>query len=281
MNNFIKKTFIWLVIVLSISIVIFSIEYNVSIKTHVNHPNLKKSDNNIFLLADSHGFGINTDSFGVSNLSNYSESYVDMESMLYFLINNRKINRIILSYDEHLFNTYRDEINNNYKSTWLKSFSIFYTVKYIFKYNETYISLFQNQITRTLEKLFFGKKEIEKDFISYSNDIKTKKVKNRIKEQYTGISKHQIQSFNKIIKLCNEKNIQIDLIRFPLPKIYLEERKKNQIYLDLKIPKVKDVNIIDLSESIQEIEFYKDQDHLNEEGLKLLEKLIASSIDKP
>ena len=81
--------------------------------------------------------------------------------------------------------------------------------------------------------------------------------------------------------MCNEKNIQIDLIRFPLPNIYLEERKKNQIYLDLKIPKVKDVNIIDLSESIQEIEFYKDQDHLNEEGLKLLEKLIASSIDKP
>lgn len=175
MINFLKKTFIWLIVLFAITIGIFILQYNTSLKTHIDNPSFKKTTNNNFLLADSHGFKINTDSIMINNISNKSESYIDMENVLLHLLKHRDVDTLILSYDEHLFNTYRDNLNNNYKSVYLKSSKIIFTLKNIFKFNKTYITLFQNQIIfkiRSLLNFIKNKNEssIKKSFESFTNE---------------------------------------------------------------------------------------------------------------
>lgn len=101
---------------------------------------------------------------------------------------------------------------------------------------------------------------------------------NRITEQFTGVSVSQLQSFNNIIKICDENNIKVYLIKFPLSNLYLEERKKNQHYLNLITPNINDLSLFDFSHSIQELKFYEDQDHLNLLGKQEFVKLLNNKL---
>ena len=58
---------------------------------------------------------------------------------------------------------------------------------------------------------------------------------------------------------------------------YINERNVNKNYMGLKKTK-NNFPVLDFSNSILDSKFYRDQDHLNEDGLKILEKLIVAKI---
>ena len=100
-------------------------------------------------------------------------------------------------------------------------------------------------------------------------------TKSRINYQFNGFSKKQSKTFNNIIKLCEKNNIHIELIKFPVTESYLNEKRINKNYLNYKIPKIKNINVIDFSKSIEELKFFRDQDHLNLIGKQKFVKQLA------
>ncbi|HAO15279.1 MAG TPA: hypothetical protein DDE71_06940, partial [Tenacibaculum sp.] len=76
---------------------------------------------------------------------------------------------------------------------------------------------------------------------------------------------------------CKDNNIELFLIKFPLSEEYINERNVNKNYMGLKKTN-NNFPVLDFSNSILDSKFYRDQDHLNEDGLKILEKLIVAKI---
>ena len=52
----------------------------------------------------------------------------------------------------------------------------------------------------------------------------------------------------------------------------------NKYYSNYKIPKIKNIKIIDFSKSIEELKFYENQDHLNLEGRQKFVELLGNEL---
>jgi hypothetical protein len=282
MKEFLKKSVIYFSIILLFCFLMVCIQYRTSINNYINKINETKAKT--FLFSDSRGHKINTNSLGICNLSMPSDSYIDIKRKIKFLINNKtEVSNIILSYDEHLFSKYRNNRNNNYKSIWLKRLSLSDIYSILFEYRRNYTFDLTRQIfTNTNKK----KSEetttiIKNNFFDILTEHEIKKLTElRLDYQFTGFSEKQNKTFNEIIELCKNNNIQITLIKFPLTKVYINERKKSKVYKNFKISKVKPLNIIDLSKSIIELKLFKNVDHLNSEGKQKFIKLLKKEIQK-
>ena len=105
-------------------------------------------------MADSHGLRVNLNKINADNLSYASNNYVDIENQLSWLVKNKRVERIILTYDEHMFSTYRDKLNNNHLSYMYDpiKFSEF-KVSYVTKY----LTFFKKIIKIKFKELFSNK----------------------------------------------------------------------------------------------------------------------------
>ena len=77
MKTFLYKIIFYFIIIISFCVIMASIQYVSSTKKYLNKTNI--SNHKTFLLSDSRGNKIETDSIGICNLSAASESYIDME----------------------------------------------------------------------------------------------------------------------------------------------------------------------------------------------------------
>ena len=97
MKDFLNKIIIYFVIIMSFCAIMAGIQYINSAKKYLNRTNVYITNHKTFLLADSRGNKINTDSIGICNLSSPSENYIDIERKIEYLIDNKiEINHIIL-----------------------------------------------------------------------------------------------------------------------------------------------------------------------------------------
>lgn len=241
--------------------------------------------NNNYLFADSHGFEINIDTIGFTNLSFGAENYLDIKNKIKYLINNnKKIDTILLTYDDHMFQSYRENLNNNHISSHLNSNSLINDIILMSKYSEKYISIFQESLSYRFGKIF--KKEdfkVEDNFNNETFEQKQINVKNRLNQQYTTLSVSQQSYFKDIIDLSISNNFKIIIVKFPLPKTFLKE--KNKIFKEKLTSKTTGLTLFDFSEHIPDDNFYRDQDHLNLVGKQEFVKLLLDKLrlikDKP
>lgn len=283
MKNFIFKTFIWLTICVSIYLIIFKLLTILHFPDYLE-PAYNDKNNN-YLFADSHGFQINTDTIGFTNLSFGAENYLDIKNKIKYLINNNnKIDTILLTYDDHMFQSYRENLNNNHISSHLNSNSLINDIILMSKYSDKYISIFQKSLSFRFKKIF--KKEVfkaEDNFNNYNFEQKQIYVKNRLSQQYTSLSVSQQNYFKDIIDLSISNNFKIIIVKFPLPKIFLKE--KNKIFKEKLTNKTTGLTLFDFSELITDDNFYRDQDHLNLVGKQEFVKLLSNKLrlikDKP
>jgi len=113
MERFKKSIIKFALLMLLINGVIFLVKY-ILFADYYKHSDEFSS----YLLADSHGWylGDKTESIGVTNFSYYSDSYLDTERKLNYLVENEEIDTIYISADDHTLSPYRDFSNNGYKS---------------------------------------------------------------------------------------------------------------------------------------------------------------------
>ena len=277
MKKFFKKCILWLCVVTSTMIFIVLFVINTF---HTEYFNMtSKTDKKTFLMADSHGLRIDLNKIDIDNLSYGSNSYVDIKNQISWLVKNKSVDRVLLTYDEQMFSSYRDKFNNNYLSYMYNplKFSEF-KVNYITKY----LNIFEKALVNNLTEIFFTKKvslekSSDKSFVDMQKQERIRQSKRRIAQQYIGGSLIQKSAFNDILDICNDNSIELVLIKFPLSEEYIIERSMNKNYQDIKKTN-NHFPILDFSNSILDSKFYRDQDHLNEDGLKILEKLIIEKV---
>jgi hypothetical protein len=283
MNKFLKKISVYILFTILIYVGIFISVKVVNIGKYTYPVNNIK--HNIVLFADSVGWQINTDSINISNLSFGSESYADIEQKIRFLVKEKKIKTAILTYDDHMLSSYRETINNNHRSIWLNSMNSYEIISNVILHRNEYIYVFQYGIIRRfkdyLNEKLYKKVEtnIEENFNNLTDLEKIKSVNKKITQQYSKFSKSEISTFNRILKFCKKNNIEVVLIKFPLNSLFIKERNKNKLYQNNKRLINLDYQLIDFSKSLQDLSFYRDQNHLNESGKVEFIKLLKNNLN--
>lgn len=230
-----------------------------------------------YLLADSRGVPLgDLSAYKVSNFSYDSDSYLDMEIKLNYLIKRYPVKKIFLTVDEHTLSKYREKTNNSDKSVFyaeipdsVNSYKLL--KKRILRKYIPFFNAKNGQIIKYYFQTFFDKKEEIKDWSSVSKKEQLEKSKSRLKTQFPHIEKSfsLTHSLERIILTCKENNIELVGIKFPLTKVYhhcLEDRNygADSIFQSQELP-IKDFKIWNLEND----KLFKNQDHLNEKGASL------------
>ncbi len=246
---------------------------------------------NGLILGDSHFVPLKDtlEKYGFKNLAFISDNTVDMLSKLKYY-NSQNIKRIILSADFHLFSNYRLSGNNNLYTISYSDISDYQLYedniyKYRFnKYRENsplffltgkYTNTISMRFRLTNFKLNKSNKEneIQEKWENLLPEIRKMKAFDRAQIHYdnTNYSTNLINAYNEIIEFCNSNDIQVFLIRMPLTSEYNKYINESDITVPEKIYTSKQLNILDYRENLEnQLDCFKDQDHLNEKGIGLI-----------
>lgn len=88
-----------------------------------------------------------------------------------------------------------------------------------------------------------------------------------------------IKSLNRIINLCEEKNIRLYLVIAPYypERLKFEENEYNRWVKNIN-ENIKDISIIDFSKNIKNVQYFYDWKHINEDGVQLLNKILFDNL---
>jgi hypothetical protein len=285
MDLFLKKSFIFLILLISLNAIIFSFTNYFYNHRYLN--NVYLSDKSIFLLSDSHGhsLGENIEKYNVKNLSTPSDSYFDMYRKLVYVSKTCDVKKVYLSVGDHLFTKYRENFNNHERSIFLLNYND-YDNKLKFLYEQVlkrffvYPSSKQHSFVVNIlfKKLKIGKIWIKNNWSDLTSSEKDLQASKRVSQFNFGTKSNlQIQYLKKIINFCKNNNIQLICIKFPLTK----EFRTNSRFLKYnynEITELKSLNIIDYNKIyFDKVEFFKDQDHLNKKGAEEFSKILFSN----
>jgi hypothetical protein len=135
-----------------------------------------------------------------------------------------------------------------------------------------------------IKKISFKRKygRQRRQWADYSIDEKRIKTAARVKQQYAEIMKSNkmISTLKDIFTLCEENDIYIVGLKFPMTKEYLAAMTNQQNTLnDIFISN--NIEIINFSHSFIEYNnLFADVDHLNNTGGKLLSTMINNKLNK-
>mgnify|MGYP000406604071 CR=1 FL=1 len=233
---------------------------------------------NTYLMSDSHGhtLGNLTENFGIYNFSAGSESYFDIYRKVKFLINHSKIDKLLITVDDHTLSMYRESKNNLDRS------AFFYELDLKNNFNESLKSLenkfvkryfvLSNIKARDVIKLYFNSKLIKKNIVKKDwEDWSHKKQKessiNRFNFQFSYKKSNMLtSSLQEIINLCKNNNIELIGIKFPLTKEYISILGDNSFGAD-NIFESNNIRVINFKKIyLKNDEYFRDQDHLNRKG---------------
>ena len=276
MKKFISNLSILLIIALLFNVVVFIFATDNYYKNYRDLPGKKFHS---FLIADSHGISLDrySEKYGVYNFSTSSDSYLDMERKVSYLVKNKyKIDKIYLTVDGHTLSPYRDQYNNSDKSI---IYTSDFTLKYFKeKYLKYYFPVFQVKVN-TLFRIYleskiqkiFPRNDAAKNNLTWSqlsNQEKLQKAAERARGQFPtkDSSENLTAILLKIIKICKKNNIELIGLKFPVSNSYLEvldnrDYGADQLFISngLKV-----LNYESFFHNKQD--YFKDEDHLNFEG---------------
>lgn len=285
MKLFLRNIFLFSVIVLLLNFGIKLLLNNV----YFNSYNEVDLDAQTYLLSDSHGAAIGefwNDS--IYNFSSPSDSYFDIETKLKFLIRNSKIQRILLTVDEHTLSPYRKSLNNLDRSVFYSSMKDFsnstgYLWSRYIKYNLVVVNPKYGPIVKNyLKSILVDDSAIEEKPLWVEVPLEERKESSldRFDKQFSfeNPSKGLSKSLKKIISLCKSHNIDIVGIKFPISKEYREAMGSKNFHADSVLIKhgyeIYDFN----SDAFSDPKYFKDQDHLNSYGAEKFKKAILDSL---
>ena len=290
MNRFIVNIIWFGLCLLLINIMLYYITYNIYIKKYVD-VNL---DYESYLLSDSHGLPLAdfTEEYGIFNFSAVSESYFDMLRKVKFLIKNSKVKRIIITVDDHTLSPYRESKNNLDRSvhfTRWKDCSSTCTFALI----KTYLVLINPKSRDIVKRYLISKLSyLTSKLLGSSKKLsapKWDKIPDREKKR-KGLKRFNSQfpvenqsdtltsSLHQIITVCEQNNVKIVGIKYPLTKDYLSA-KGDKSYKADHIFHEKNLKVYDFEHLyVNKDEYFKNQDHLNRMGGKKFAKVLSKSV---
>ncbi len=252
-----------------------------------------KPDFSTYILSDSHGLAINdyAEEFGIYNFSAASDSYSDMLRKLNYLIsNNKKVDQIILTIDDHVLTPYRDKHNNNDRSIVYESPSELFSNYSNFKeWLQRYVvllnpkardylaSFFKSEVKKIIQKNDSNKNQLWSE-MDLSSRQKIALERYNLQFNYQTSSETMKAYFKKIIYLCEKNDISVVGIRYPLSKVYLDLVDRNDEEIESLIDEL-NIKVIDFKYAFKNnSDYFFNQDHLNRKGGKALSILIHEAL---
>ncbi len=283
MKKFILNVFIFMLLLLVINGLFFHIVYNLYLMPYET----VSVDYNTYLLSDSHGeaLGNGIEKYGICNFSVGSDSYIDMQRKLKYLVNKAKIERVIVGVGDHSLSPYRIKANNLDRSVSFisrKEYSNIFSLLGV--YIKRYMVLLDPK-SRDILKVYFKSKVSKKKKGFYWPDMpdvfKKEQSLMRYKKQFlsnTNSSDALVFALNEIIKTCKNNNIELIGVKFPLDKNYVKAIGDRNYGAD-KILMENGCTVYDYKELyIDKSSFFKDTDHLNDIGAIKFSRKLAESV---
>jgi hypothetical protein len=259
------------------------------------------------LLGDSHVLPLKQEYLpdSVFNFSYHTESYADMYIKLQYLLrNDSRIDRLIIPVDYHCISTYRKWSNNKRLSIVYSSYSDYKDVyntsyfKYLYNKFGVYVPMLHPSNSELLRKYYirywenkirpkFRFNREEQKVHSYSAPVmsnkkiaweerslteQTKNAEKRFESQFKSNYDESMQNaLIKIVETCEECDIELIGIRFPLTELYYDMIAQKDFERQDSLFQALDFKIYDYSQIyFGRDSLFRDQDHLNEqEGAKL------------
>jgi hypothetical protein len=285
MNLFLKKTFIFLILLVLLNLIIFLLTNYLYNNKYIS--NVSILDKSVFLLSDSHGHSLGkfTETYNVKNLATQSDSYADMYRKLKYINNRTKVKRIYLSVGGRLFSEYRDVKNNSERSIFLLSYADYdNTLEFLIEQYVKRFLIYPTSEQHTvfvsvlLSKLKIGKVWVKTKWNDLNPSERVLQASKRVNDfNLDTKSDIQNQCFKKIIKFCKNNNIELILVQIPLSKEFMNDPNFS-IYDYSEIPEMKELKILDYTKIYwNKPFFFEDQDHLNEKGAEEFCKLLFAN----
>ncbi|WP_225587080.1 hypothetical protein [Algoriphagus sp. Y33] len=289
---FLKQVAVFLFFLLSLNFLLFFLIKGFYIKDY-DEVDLEYS---AYLLADSHGtpLGDFTEIHAVHNFSGQSDSYLDMERKLKFLIRNTPVKKVYISVDDHTLSPTREKQNNLDRSAYYAdpkdfgSYQEFIYDKYLKYYcvflNGRYSLVIKNFLQ---DELFdfskWGGVRSKSSWEDLSALEQTRISQDRINNyfEFSFPSAKMSGSLQRIIGICKEENIELIGLRFPLSKTYVDMLDDESYRAD-SIMMNHGLRIIDFdSLYLNQDHMFRDMDHLDKDGgEKFVEVLFDSLTNK-
>ncbi|MDR3171872.1 MAG: hypothetical protein LBU17_09640 [Treponema sp.] len=247
-----------------------------------------------YLLADSHGEPLSngTEKYGIYNFSYSSDSYIDMYRKITFLLNKTKIDTLYIVADEHALSPYREKTNNLDRS-------LFYCTQYEFdnyyeyvkeRYIKQYLVIFQPKVRDLVRSYLYAKviniilpkQHQPKDWAEMAFEDRIKNTEERVLGQFPSQENSATleATLLKIIHTCEEHDIKLIGIKFPLSSEYLTVLA-DKTYNVAHILKSNGIAILDYNSVFRyNNEYFQDTDHLNKQGGLELVKLLGADINQ-
>lgn len=250
-----------------------------------------------FMVADSHGKAIRQSdltSTGICNFSYDSDSYFDMLVKVDYLVKNYQIDTLYLTVDDHTLSQYREWWTNRrrsiyyanypqYKEFYHSSLSEFLFKKYVEFYTPLFSTGNAKVFRRYLEAKLTGKELPNYDNFDISvekPEQRRKRSRDRIKIQYPSdkTSDFLRKCLTEIVTVCQQNDIEIIGIKYPLTREFIQELGDKSFHADLFL-KEKGYRVIDMKASLADhTSYFRDQDHLNYTGSEQFITLIKEDL---
>lgn len=242
-----------------------------------------------YLLADSHGtpLGDFTENHQVHNFSGQSDSYLDMERKLKFLIRNTDVNRVYITVDDHTLSPTRENQNNLDRSAYYTEANDY--TNYIQYFREKYLNyycVFMNDRYSLVIKNFI---QDELFNVSKWGGVRSKSSWEKLSRvEQLAISKDRVnnyfelsqpsasmsESLLRIISLCKEEDIELIGLRFPLTKTYVGVMNEESYEAD-SLMTIHQLPVIDFdSLYLEQDSLFRDMDHLDKRGGEKFAKIL-------
>ena len=251
---------------------------------------------NSFLLGDSHAKAIrqtDLDQLHIFNLGYDTDSYFDSALKLNYLIRNKFADTVYVCVDNHTLSHYRESWTNRDRSLYYANYN-----EYI-KYYKTspikfwlekniyiYLPLLKTENSKVFKKYLYSifKGNKPKNYENF--DISTSSEEDLIQRSIDRVntqfpdetqSENLMHTLKEMLDLCDENNIVVYGIKFPLTREYLNVMGNKSYKADSLFLKEKH-KVYDFSYLFPDsTHYFRDQDHVNYTGSKEFVNHILNS----
>ncbi|WP_425638294.1 hypothetical protein ACPUEN_02725 [Algoriphagus yeomjeoni] len=284
-ERFLKNIAVFIVLLIGLNFLLFFLIKGFYIRDY-NDVNLNYSS---FLLADSHGtpLGDFTEIHNVHNFSGQSDSYLDMERKLNFLVRNTQVEKIYISVDDHTLSPTREDQNNLDRSAYYTNsndyanYLEYLQEKYLFYYcvflNDRYSLIIKNFLQNEMFNFSkWGGVRSKSTWESLSNVQQEQISQDRINNYFEAQapSDKMSESLKRIIFICKDQDIELIGLRFPLSKTYVDLLNEESYDADSILTSY-NFPIIDYdSLYLEQDSLFRDMDHLDRKGGEKFAKIL-------
>ncbi|MDR7128893.1 hypothetical protein J2X69_001225 [Algoriphagus sp. 4150] len=286
---FLKQVSVFFVLLLALNFLLFFLIRGFYIKDY-DEVDLEYTE---YLLADSHGtpLGDFTEVHNVHNFSGQSDSYLDMERKLKYLIRNTTVKKVYLSVDDHTLSPTRESQNNLDRSAYyadikdFENYQEFIYDKYLRYYcvflNDRYSLVIKNFLQDELFNFSkWGGVRSKSAWEDLSNSEQIEICEDRINNyfEFPFPSVKMSGSLQRIISICKEKDIELIGLRFPLSRTYADMLNEESYGADSILMNY-GFQIIDFDSLYLNHDYmFRDMDHLDKEGGEKFVEILFDSL---